>query len=452
MSDIELWSDRAEQAILGGLLCDNDALDRIPYLTPEHFYTGDHQSIFAEMRKQIAGGRKVDAITVGDALRDRVTDGLQYLVQLRSSAVSAANIQRHAEIVLERAQRRFLVQTATELQEAAKNAAEGPQNVCDQYAARIDEIGQRRGSAEPVLMSDSLVDYLGLIERRMNGLVRPVKTGHLHLDRQLGGGLERGTLTVVAGRPGTGKTAFGLGVARNVSQAGTALFLSMEMTRDAVIDRNVAAIGDIPLAWLRSPPGQNDETWERVTPAIQAVQGMRLLIDDETALSVMAIRSKARQVKRKHGLDVLVIDQLSFITASQKFDNAAYAIGEITRALVALSKELDCAVVLLAQLNRDCEKRPNKRPIMADLALSSSIEQDAANIIFLYRDELYHEDTTDKGIAEVNVAKQRQGSPGVVGLGYEAAFTRFQDLATVWRPNREEAPKSQIGRRSGGLR
>lgn len=452
MNDREMWSAEAEQCIIGGLLRDNDAIDNIQYLTPEHFYVGDNQRIFAEIRQQVGAGRKVDVITLADTLRDRVPDAFQYLAKLHSNSPSAANIRHHAEIVLERAQRRFLMAAATDLHAAAKNAPEGPQSVCDQFTARLDEIGQRKSGSEPVLLAESLVDYLDLIDRRMEGLVRPVETGYDALDRQLGGGLERGTLTVAAGRPGTGKTAFGLGVGRNIARSGVALFLSMEMKRSAIIDRNIAAIGKIPLNWLRSPSQRNDETWERLTPTIKRVQDLRLFIDDETALSVMAIRAKARQIKRRHGLDLLVIDQLSFITAAKKYDNAAYAIGEITRALVALSKELDCAVLLLAQLNRECEKRPNRRPIMADLALSSSIEQDAANVIFLYRDELYNENSPDQGIAEVNVAKQRQGQPGMVGLGYEAAYTRFVDLGRPWAPHRDE-PKKPAGRGlAAGLR
>lgn len=449
MSTMELWNVQAEQAILGGLIKDNDAIDRIPFLLPEHFYVGDNQAIFAEIRRQTGAGRKVDAITLTESLRDLVPDAMQYLIQLHAHSAGAATIQHHSEIVVERAQRRFLDQVGTDLREAAKNAVESPQSLCDAYAVRLDEIGQRKGGAEPVLMADSMVDYLSLIERRMEGLVRPIKTGFVDLDRQLGGGFERGTLTIGAGRPGTGKTAFGLGVARNVAKGGTALFLSMEMSRNTVIDRNVSAIGGIPLSWLRSPSQHDVEAWNRITPAIEQVQQMRLFIDDETALSVMAIRAKARQVKRKHGLDVLVIDQLSFITAAKKYDNVSYAIGEITRALVALSKELDCAVLLLAQLNRECERRPDKRPIMADLALSSSLEQDAANILFLYRDELYNETTIDQGIAEVNVAKQRQGSLGVVALAYEAIYTRFSDLSRPWSPNQDRRKQDRRGLAAG---
>lgn len=171
-----------------------------------------------------------------------------------------------------------------------------------------------------------------------------------------------------------------------------------------------------------------------------------MFIDNATGLSILEIRAKARAIKRKHGLDVLIIDQLSFITGgSDKSENKAYEIGEHTRGCVALSKELDCAVILLAQLNRECEKRQNRRPIMADLAMSGSIEQDAANIIFLYRDEVYSPATRDKGVCEVITVKQRQGSPGTVGLSFIGHQTRLEDLGYAWVPpsEREQEPKSR---------
>ena len=177
-----------------------------------------------------------------------------------------------------------------------------------------------------------------------------------------------------------------------------------------------------------------------MTAAFINSQKLNLFIDDNTGLNMLEIRAKARAVKRKAGLDLIVVDQLSFITGGRS-DKSYEAVGEHTRALVALSKEMDCAVVLLCQLNRECEKRPNKRPIMADLAVSGSIEQDAANILFLYRDEVYDPDTRDKGICEVQSVKQRQGEPRTIGLGYMGSLTRFDDLRNPWRPMpREEKP------------
>lgn len=207
----------------------------------------------------------------------------------------------------------------------------------------------------------------------------------------------------------------------------------MEMSKAQVNDRNIAALGGIPISWLRKPTADETIYWDRMTSAFMKVKELSLFVDDKTALSMVEIRAKARSVKRKHGLDLLVIDQLSFIAGGVN-ENKAYEIGEHTRGLVALAKELDCAVVLLAQLNRDCEKRQNRRPIMADLAMSGSIEQDAANVVFLYRDEVYNPSTRDIGICEVITGKQRQGSIGTVALGYIGPQTKFEDLKHPWTP------------------
>ncbi|MDM5182091.1 DnaB-like helicase C-terminal domain-containing protein [Massilia sp. DJPM01] len=274
---------------------------------------------------------------------------------------------------------------------------------------------------------------MDILTARMEGKIKPVSTGFTDLDRQLDGGLERGTLTIVAARPAMGKTAMGLALARNVAATGPALFLSMEMSKTQVVDRNIAALGGIPIAQLRNPTQTDRSFWDRVTVAIKKMEELALFIDDKTALSLVQIRAKARSIKRKHGLDLLVIDQLSFITGGSS-ENKAYEIGEHTRGLVALSKELDCAVVLLAQLNRDCEKRQDRRPIMADLAMSGSIEQDAANVIFLYRDEVYNPATRDKEICEVITGKQRQGAPGMVALNYFGTQTMFRNLQHPWKP------------------
>lgn len=285
----------------------------------------------------------------------------------------------------------------------------------------------------------------------MSGAIAPVRTGYADVDSQLDGGLERGTLTVVAARPGMGKTAFGLGMVRNVSVDGVGLFFSMEMSRDQVNDRNASALGKIPLKWLRKPGDSAANTsndsmhWAGLTAVVKKAQELKLYIDDETGLNMLDIRAKARKVRRQSGaLDLIVIDQLSFITGGNS-DKSYEVVGEHTRALIALGKELDCAVILLCQLNRKCEDRPNKRPIMADLAISGSIEQDAANIIFLYRDERYNPDTPDKGICEVNCDKLRQGQPGVVAMAYIGEQTRFEDLSYPWRPQEKEDKKYRGG-------
>lgn len=443
-------SIRAEQAVLGSLLLDSEALDRISDLDANHFYRQDHRMIFEEIHRQVGSGRRVDPMTVFAALGDKVDDCLPYLGKLRASAASSANIAYHAEIVIDKASKRALAALSLEMQELA--ASHQPAAVCvDLMASRLESLAQKKTGDAPKQMRDTLADYMGVLEARSDGTIMPISTGHADLDARLDGGLERGTLTVVAGRPGMGKTAFGLGIARNISEWGSALFLSMEMSMTQVNDRNAAAIGKIPLKWLRKPMvdagagGQNQAHWNSLTQVVHKSLQMKLAIDDKTGLNMMEIRTKARQVKRKDGLDVVVVDQLSFITGG-KGDKEYAVVGEYTRALVALAKELDVAVILLCQLNRECEKRPNKRPMMSDLAISGSIEQDAANIIFLYRDEVYNPDSSDRGICEVNSAKQRQGEPGVIALNYIGSQTRFEDLQYPWRPRTaDEKPAQKRG-------
>lgn len=445
-------SIRAEQAVLGALLADNDALDRITDLDASHFYRHDHRLIFEELRGQISEGKRTDAVTLYEKLHGKVDDCLPYLAQLRQSAVSSANITRHAAIITDKATKRALAGLSDEMRELA--ASKQSAGVCvDLVASKLEDLAQKKTSREPMRLDAMLSDYADILTQRMNGQIKPISTGYRDLDEQLDGGLERGTLTIIAGRPGMGKTAAGLGIARNTSFDGSALFFSMEMSRHQVSDRNVSALGHVPLKWLRKPSETDRDTqnWNGMTAAFVKARNMNLFIDDETGLNMLEIRAKARAVKRKHGLDVIVIDQLSFITGG-KSDKRYEVVGEYTRALVALSKELDCAVILLCQLNRKCEDRPNKRPMMSDLAESGSIEQDAANIIFLYRDVVYNPQLPEElaEICEWHCSKQRQGSPGTVGLKYVGHLTRFDDLPYRWAPKPpEQAPDRRQGERRG---
>ncbi|MEJ7804345.1 MAG: replicative DNA helicase [Telluria sp.] len=449
----ELFSHSAEQAVLGSILKDNASLDKIAgSLQEEDFYRADHRHIYTEMRKQIMGGKRADAITVGDALKDQVDDCFPYLIQLECTVGSAANIATHAEIVRDRAMLRSLDAFGIEAQGEAHNSREPAILVYDRLALKLEQLAQSEDSGAPIRSHDLMNDYVEVLTARMEGKIKPIATGFRDVDKLLDGGFERGTLSVVAGRPGTGETAMGLALGRNIAVEGSALFLSMEMNRTQVSDRNIAALGNVPISWLRKPDESDTMNWNRVTAALGKSKTMNLFIDDKTGLNMLEIRAKARATKRRHGLDLLVIDQLSFITGGSG-DNKAYDIGEHTRGCVALSKELDCAVILLAQLNRDCEKRQNRRPIMADLAMSGSIEQDAANIIFLYRDELHDPASPDKGVCEVISAKQRQGQPGTVGLRYNGTTTSFSDLEYAWVPPGERGQSSdRRGDKGGGVK
>lgn len=437
-------SIHAEQSVIGALLRDNDALDRIPDLMATHFYRADHQIIFAESCRQIAAGKRADVLSLYDALLGKVE--FSYLNEVAQSVGSAANISRYAEIVTDKAIKRALVTIGGEMQEVAASHQESGVLV-DLMASRLEALAQKKTKQEPQRMADMLGAYVDQIQARMDGTIRPIETGFTALDDRLDGGVERGTVTVIAGRPGMGKTAMGLCLARNVSEWGSSLFLSMEMPRDQVNDRNISALGKLPLAWLKRPSEKSSDDramFDRMTHAFQRAADMNLYIDDQTNLNMLEIRNKARTVKRKHGLDMLVIDQLSFITGGAAA-NQWEVVGEYTRGLLQLAKELNIAVILLCQLNRKLEERQNKRPILSDLAMSGSIEQDASNIIFLYRDEIYNSESKEKGICEVIVAKQRQGEPGTVGLAYIGAQTRFESLAYQWEREQEQPEKRRRG-------
>lgn len=445
---IEQFNIPAEQSIIGALMRDNDALDRIPDLNASHFYRGDHRAIFSEIAEQVQRGLKVDAVTLAEKLADKVEDCMRYLVKLHSTSPSAAGIEHHARIVRERAIKRSLAALGLEIHERAGTIEES--SVCADYvAAKLDEITSCAASKEPRRMDSTLSEYLTLLQNRMDGKIKPIPVGFSHVDEMLDGGLERGTLTVIAGRPGTGKTAAGLGICRNVAEDGlSALFLSMEMSINQVNDRNISAIARIPMPWLRRPSENitDDQKWTAISHAVAKAREMRLYLDDQTGLTIGEIRAKARKVKRLEGLDIICIDQLSFITGA-KSDKLHEAMGEYTRGLISIAKELDVAIVLLAQLNRECEKRADHRPIMSDLGVSGYIEQDAANIIFLYRDVLWNPNNTpDPDICEWISAKQRQGQPGIVGLRYIGHETRFEVPEYRWVrriPQKEEKSRSR---------
>lgn len=434
-------SIEAEQSVIGAILLDNDALERISGLKAEHFYRAEHRAIFAEIVLQVTSGKTCDVVSMFEPLRDRVEDCLVYLNQIAQNTPSSANIGRYAAIVLEKATKRSLIALGSELQDEATTSPEDSAVIVDRLASKVEAIAQKRTKSNPIRMAESLMAYAEVLENRMNGLIKPIQTGFTDLDRLLGGGFERGTLTVIAARPAMGKTAMGLALARNVSEWGSATFLSMEMDYRQVNDRNIAALGEIPLAWLRRPNEREVDNWNRLTNACAKAESMNLFIDDQTALTMLDIRNKARFVKRRNGLDMLVIDQLSFITGGGKDKKTYEQVGEYTRGMIALAKQLDISVVLLCQLSREVENRNNKRPQLSDLAMSGSIEQDADTVIFLYRDEVYNPDSQDKGICEVIVAKQRQGATGHVGLAYFGDQTRFANLAQGWIPRKPEESK-----------
>ncbi|PZX29443.1 replicative DNA helicase [Cupriavidus phytorum] len=434
-------SIEAEQAVLGGLLLDNDAVDRLDGLQRAHFYRADHGVVFDQIIELVASGAGADSITVYERLAAKGQaehiGGLGYLTDLAVRTPSSANISRYASIIRDRAIKRQLLTLSSDVPTMVMGADEA-RVLVDRVQSRLELMAQERVKSEPVRAADDLGNYFDQLQAEAEGTVRAIPTGFRDLDEKLGGGLRGGELVIVAGRPAMGKTAFALNVSNNVARDYASLVLSMEMPKAQLHQRNVAMLGRIPLGRLRQPDSMADEHWNNLTAATAKIAELNLFMDDQPALTLLEVRSKARIVKRRHGLNLLVVDYLGLMTGGPS-ENRNQEVGSYSRGLKALAKELDIPIIALAQLNRGLESRPNKRPTMGDLRDSGEIEQDADIIMFLYRDEVYNPDSQAKGICEVLIEKQRQGETGMVPLSYQGEFTLFGDLARGYTPPEPKA-------------
>jgi replicative DNA helicase len=429
-------SIEAEQSILGALLLDNDAIDRVEGLGREHFYRADHAAVFGAICELITAGQPADVVTVYERFAAKGDSehigGLSYLNALAQSTPSSANIKRYSALVRDKAVKRQLLTLAADVPEMVMGADEA-RIVVDRIQSKLENLAQERVKSEPIKASDDLGNYIDRLQEAAEGKIKAIPTGFRDLDDKLGGGMRGGELIIAAGRPAMGKTAFALGIARNVALNYSALVLSMEMPRDQLHDRNIAALGRIHMQHLRQPEKMTDDDWQRFTVAAHKITDLNLYLDDQPALTLLEVRSKARTVKRKHGLNLLVVDYLGLMTGGPS-ENRNQEVGSYSRGLKALAKELDIPIIALAQLNRGLENRADKRPGMADLRDSGEIEQDADTIMFLYRDEVYDPNSQANGICEVLIGKQRQGETGMVPLAYQGEHTAFHDLQRGYTP------------------
>ncbi|VVD74765.1 replicative DNA helicase [Pandoraea horticolens] len=423
----------AEQAVIGALLFDNDAIDRIAGLKAEHFFRADHRTIFAEVVAMLSANQPADAFTVFGRISAKggadAIGGIGYLNDLVASLPSSANVAHYAEMVIDRAQKRGLAAAGSRMQEMAHNpngATAG--ELVDRAQAEVERLAEGRAATAPILAAEGLSHFLVGMERRFDGEIDPARTGYDALDDRIAGGMKGGDLIIVAARPSMGKTAFSLNVASNVAESKPTLFLSMEMSAEQLHARMMARHAGVNFGHLIEPKKLTDMEWGQLPAGVSRINDLSLYFDDQPGLSLLDVRSKARGIKRRHGLGLIVVDYLGLMTGGQG-DNRTQEIGSYSRGLKALAKELDVPIIALAQLNRELEKRPNKRPVMSDLRDSGEIEQDADTILFLYRDEVYHPDSPDRGLCEVIIGKQRNGPLGHVALGFQGEFQRFSQLS-----------------------
>ena len=436
-------SIEAEQSVLGGLLLDNSAWDRAgDLLTESDFYRFEHRLIYAAIGGLVTATKPADVITVFEQLQTlgkaEECGGLVYLNALAQSVPSAANLRRYAEIVRERAILRKLIAASDEIATTAFNP-QGRQvaQILDEAEGMILKIGEEGSRARQGFQSmDALIVQLidRVNELHDNGAeeVTGVRTGFYDLDRYTAG-LQPGDLIVLAARPSMGKTAFALNIAEHVAVAEglpVAVF-SMEMGASQLALRMVGSLGRIDQQHLRTGALRDDE-WSRLTDAVDRLGKASLFIDESPALTPSELRARARRQARQCGkLGLIVVDYLQLMSGSSNSDeNRATEIGEISRGLKALAKELQCPVLALSQLNRSVESRNDKRPMMSDLRESGAIEQDADVIMFIYRDEYYSKDACkEPGVAEIIIGKQRNGPTGIVKLTFLKPLTKFDNLA-----------------------
>ncbi|MCH9025741.1 MAG: replicative DNA helicase [Proteobacteria bacterium] len=431
-------SVEAEQSILGGLMLDNSGWDRIADLVHSgDFYRRDHQLIFEAIGTLSEKSVPSDAVTVSEHLekRSQLDDagGLAYIASLARDTPSAANIKAYAEIVRERSMLRELIRVGGEIAGSAHaNDGRGAVDLVDEAERMVFEIaerGQRAGSGFIGLRKilPGVIDRLDELSHS-DGDITGVATGFQKFDA-LTAGLHGGELIIIAGRPSMGKTTLAMNIAENAAIAGkvpTAIF-SMEMSAEQLAFRMIGSIGRVNQSNLRT--GRfSDEDWTRINSAVALMSQAPIFIDDTPALSPTEIRARSRRLKREHGLGLIVVDYLQLMGISGTRENRATEISEISRALKALAKELNVPIVALSQLNRGVEQRTDKRPVMSDLRESGAIEQDADLIAFIYREEVYDPETPRKGVADIIIAKQRNGPIGDFHLTFLGEYTRFENL------------------------
>jgi replicative DNA helicase len=436
-------SIEAESSVLGGLLLDNAAWDRVNDLLGDgDFYRYEHRLIYGAIGQLINGSRPADVITVFEQLQSQgkaeETGGLAYLNALAQYVPSAGNIRRYAEIVRERGILRKLVAASDEIATNAFNPQGRPvATILDESEQKIFNIGEEGSRMKRGFQSmDTLVvDLLDRVQEMADNPndITGVPTGFYDLDRMTSG-LQPGDMIVLAARPSMGKTAFAINIAEHVAlneQLPVAVF-SMEMGAAQLAVRIVGSIGRIDQGHLRTGK-LTDEEWPRLTEAIEKLRTISLHIDETAGLTASELRANARRLARQCGgkLGLIVVDYLQLMSGSSGNDeNRATELGEISRGMKMLAKELGCPLIALSQLNRSVETRPDKRPMMSDLRESGAIEQDADIIMFIYRDEYYTKEACkEPGVAEIIIAKQRNGPTGVVKLAFLKNLTRFESLA-----------------------
>ena len=433
----------AERAVLGGLMLETHRFDTVIQVIKENDFDGkDHQIIFQSMSELVEENKPLDPLTVSEKLDNKNSlnkiGGKDYLIELATTTPSAANLEAYAEIVRQRSISRKLMKANSEISELISNPqGQDGAALLDKAESMIFSLNDETNLNDKSLQSmreliPSTMDRLHELSNKKGGLIGS-STGFKDLDKKLQG-IQEGDLIVVAGRPSMGKTSFAMNVAENVllddDSNGAVLIFSLEMPGESLTTRMLSGMSKLDQQNVRSGMLKDDQL-KLLLKEGERLKNLPLWIDDSSLLSPMELRAKARRLSRteENGLSLIVVDYLQLMQLPASNENRVNQISEISRSLKSLAKELNVPIVALSQLNRAVEQRPNKRPIMADLRDSGAIEQDADVILFIYRDEVYNEDSEQGNKAEIIIGKQRNGPIGTIYLTFLKEFTRFENFS-----------------------
>lgn len=433
-------SIEAEQSLLGGLMLDNSAWDKVADLVvAEDFYRNDHKIVFSAISELSDESNPCDVVTVSEYLDNRgeldKAGGLEYLATLSNETPGAANVKAYATILRERSTLRSLISAGNEISgNAYTTDGRSASELVDEAERLVFEIAEKgsRGKAGFRSLKRILPEAVDRIDtlHRAGGDITGIPSGFSEFDK-LTAGLQPGDLVVIAGRPSMGKTTLAVNIAENAAigaKVPTAIF-SMEMPAQQLAFRMISSLGRVDQTHLRTGKFP-DEDWSRINTAVQLMSEAPIFIDDSPGLSPTEIRARARRLKRESNLGLIVLDYLQLMQVHGNTENRATEISEISRSLKSLAKELEVPIIALSQLNRSVEQRTDKRPVMSDLRESGAIEQDADLIIFIYRDEVYNQDSPKKGIADIAIAKQRNGPIGDFLLTFVGKYTKFENFVS----------------------
>ncbi len=427
----------AEESLLGAMLLSREAIAAATEIVrAEHFYRPANGHIFQAIATLYSGGEPADPVTVAETLRRAdlldAIGGPATLVGLQANAPAISNAGRYARIVEELALLRSMIATAGEIAELGYSLPDDVAKAVDQAEAMIFDLAEHRGSSKTKSVHELLSDTLDRLEQlyERGDAITGTPTGYLDLDEMLSG-LQPNALVVIGARPAMGKTAFALGMVGHAAMTARrpVLVFSLEMSQVEITQRLLSSEARVDAGRMRN--GRlNEADWEKISRAVGPLAEAPIWIDDNPNVTVMEIRSKARKLKGQIGdVGLVVVDYIQLMTGRSGAENRQVEVAEISRGLKVLAREIEAPVVALAQLNRGLEQRADKRPMLSDLRESGALEQDADVVMFLYRDEVYHSDTQDQGIAEVIIAKHRSGPTGTVRLAWLGQYTKFANMA-----------------------